>query len=78
MEPIPTPTILNGGAEVQTAHCRVINDGFDVSYALAWANLCEVSYQGYREIYGLDALILNDLEAIEVNLFREARSREVR
>lgn len=62
-------------AEIQTAHCRVINDGFDVSYALAWANLCEVSYQGYREIYGLDALALGDLEIIEVRLFREARSR---
>ena len=71
----PTPTILNGGAEIRTAHCRVINDGFDVSYALAWANVCEVSYEGYREIYGLDALALNSFVAVEVHLFREARGR---
>jgi hypothetical protein len=59
--------------EVQTAHCRVINDGFDVSYTLAWANICEVSYEGYREIYGIDVLTLNNLRAVEVRLFRDAR-----
>ena len=71
--PTPTPTILNGGAEIQTAHCRVINDGFDVSYALAWANVCEVSYEGYREIYGLDVLAINNLETVEVSLFRNTQ-----
>jgi hypothetical protein len=73
-KPLLTPTILNGGAKVQTAHCQVINDGFDVSYALAWANVCEVSYEGYREIYGLDALALNNLDAIEVHLIQAAQT----
>lgn len=72
-EPILTPTILNGGTKVQTAHCQVINDGFDVSYALAWANICEVSYEGYREIYGIDGLALNNLDAIEVHLIQDVQ-----
>lgn len=68
---VVTPTILDGGVKIQTAHCRVINDGFDVSYALAWANICEVSYDDYQEIYGLDALAINNLDAVEVHLIRE-------
>ena len=72
--PTPTATILNEGAKVQTAHCRVINNGFSARYALAWANVCEVSFEGYQEIYGLDALALNNLDAVEVRLFREART----
>lgn len=71
----PTPTILDNGAQIQTAHCRVNNSGFDVSYALAWANVCEVAYEGYRGIYGLDVLTLNDTEVIEIRLLRQARSR---
>jgi hypothetical protein len=72
---VPSSTVLNGGAEVQTAHCRVFNEGFDVSYALAWASVCEVCYEGYVEIYGLDALTLASSEAVEVRLAREARAR---
>ncbi|MBI9045397.1 MAG: hypothetical protein JEZ06_12980 [Anaerolineaceae bacterium] len=72
VRPVTTPTILNGGSNIQTTHCRVINDGFDVSYALAWANICEVSYDGYKDIYGRDALALNDLDAIEVHLIRQS------
>jgi hypothetical protein len=34
-----------------------------------------VAYEGYREIYGLDVLTLNDTEVIENRLLQQARSR---
>jgi hypothetical protein len=66
---------LKGGMEAQTAHCRVINDGFSTSYTLAWANVCEVSYEAYQEIYGLDALTLYKSNAIVVHLVPEKQTK---
>lgn len=71
VKPAPTPIILNDGLKIETTHCRVSNNGFDINYALAWATICEVSYEGYQEIYGLDPLAFNKLQTIEIRLFRE-------